>query len=408
MARRLVVIGLDGVSYDLLRDLAERGIMPRTAQLIKKGFFKKISSTIPALSSVAWSSIITGSNPGEHGIFGFTDFKDNSTALCFPNFSDIRMPAFWERSKKRFVILNVPSTYPVKTLNGVHISGFVSPDITKSVYPKTLLPALKSLDYRLDVDSSKAHRSMDSFLEDVQATTESLAKVYAYLWETCPWEIFMVVFTTTDRLMHFLYDAYEHPGHTYHAAFLGHFKAIDGYIGDILSRLAPDDRLLLLSDHGFERLETAVSVNELLEDLSPVRQAVALDPARIYINTTDRFFDGTVSPSDREKVRDSLADMLRSKKVNGKTVIKKICVKEALYHGPCLKNAPDLVLVGEKGVQFNARSGEGSGRERSPFSGKHTEDNAFVLSGGAYTDGMDTIINSVEDTGKLIAALSAD
>ena len=60
---KTVIIGLDGVPFDLLNDLAESGVMPNTASLIANGTFKKMQSSIPEVSSVAWSSIITGRNP---------------------------------------------------------------------------------------------------------------------------------------------------------------------------------------------------------------------------------------------------------------------------------------------------------------------------------------------------------
>ena len=153
--------------YLLIKDFAEIGIMPNTAQLISQGIFKKMNSSIPEVSSVAWSSIITGQNPGQHGIFGFMDLYDHSYEMKFPNFNDLKAEPFWDQWEGRSVIINVPSTYPVREMNGVHISGFVSIDFEKSVYPKSLVPQLRRLDYRLDVDSQKAHSAMDLFLKDL-------------------------------------------------------------------------------------------------------------------------------------------------------------------------------------------------------------------------------------------------
>ena len=73
---RTILIGLDGVPFELLSDLAETGVMPNTKRLISSGTFRKMQSSIPEVSSVAWSSMITGTNPGTHGIFGFTVILD--------------------------------------------------------------------------------------------------------------------------------------------------------------------------------------------------------------------------------------------------------------------------------------------------------------------------------------------
>ena len=124
--RETIIIGLDGVCFDLINNLSETGIMPNTNELISQGTFTRMQSSIPEVSSVAWSSIITGKNPGEHGIFGFTDLFPDSYKLKFPNFNDLKSSPFWDLEERKSIIINVPSTYPVKEMNGVHISGFVS------------------------------------------------------------------------------------------------------------------------------------------------------------------------------------------------------------------------------------------------------------------------------------------
>jgi len=223
--KRLVIIGLDGVPYRLLKDLSENDIMPHTRSIMENGVFRKMTSSIPEISSVAWSSIITGKNPAGHGIFGFTDFPEGTYRLSFPNFNNLKAPAFWkEDSSRRSVIINVPATYPASRLNGVHISGFVALDLERSTYPVSLVPKLKELDYRVDVDSSKAHKSTDLFLKDLDRALQARIEAYRYLWDKGDRNTFMLVFTGTDRLSHFLWDAYEDESHPYHSQFLDHFR----------------------------------------------------------------------------------------------------------------------------------------------------------------------------------------
>ncbi len=71
--RRVVIIGLDGVPYGMLDEFCRNGVMPNTRRLVDDGVFSRMSSSIPEISSVAWASMITGANPGQHGIFGFMD-----------------------------------------------------------------------------------------------------------------------------------------------------------------------------------------------------------------------------------------------------------------------------------------------------------------------------------------------
>jgi len=392
---KTVIIGLDGVPFGMIKEFTEAGIMPNTCELISQGIFKKMHSSIPEVSSVAWSSMITGENPGQHGIFGFMDLHINSYRMRFPNFSDLKAPPFWDMWEGKSVIINVPSTYPVREMNGVLISGFVSIDFEKSVYPKSLITPLKELDYRLDVDSQKAHSSMELFLSDLDKTLDARIEAYRYLWETQDWQNFMLVFTGTDRLMHFLWDAYEDKDHKYHNFFLEHFRKIDRAIGEINGRIADDDLLIIHSDHGFERLEKDVYISYLLTEEGFLRfkqgenialdkicygtKAFVLDPARIYLNLKGKYPCGTVDPTDSEDISCKLEDLLRSLEIDGKKVVRDVYRKEQIYSGPYLENAPDLVLVGAEGYNLKANIKTERLADKAIFCGKHTQDTAFLV-----------------------------
>ena len=317
--KRTVVIGLDGVPYPLLEDLSDNDIMPCTRSIMKKGVFRRMESSIPEVSSVAWSSIITGRNPGQHGIFGFSDFPQGTYRLSFPNFTNLKASHFWKRdNSRRSVIINVPSTFPASKLNGIHVSGFVALDLERSTYPASLVPKLKELDYRVDVDSSKAHKSIDLFLRDLDRTLQARIEAYRYLWDKEDWNTFMLVFTGTDRLSHFLWDAYENPTHKYHSSFLNHFRKIDEVIGETSRRIDEDDCLVMLSDHGFELLDKHVNINYFLQeegflklkhestknfsDIDSGSKAFTLDPARIYINRKGKYPRGSVSSKEAEGI----------------------------------------------------------------------------------------------------------
>ena len=392
---RKIIIGLDGVPFGLLQDLMDRGIMDRTREMIPGGVFRKMRSSLPEVSSVAWSSIITGKNPAEHGIFGFTDLSPHSYELRFPDFDDLQSPPFWNQASGRSVIVNVPSTYPVKKMNGVHISGFISIEIGKSVFPQSLIPILKKFDYRLDVDSTLAHKSMDLFLKDLEANLQGSIRAYRYLWEQEDWESFMFVFTGTDRLLHFLWEAYENRDHKYHQDFLDYFQKIDQIIGEIESRTRAEDVFILLSDHGFEGLDHDVYINALLKregflkfksgkeheliHIDPATRAFAMDPARIYVHEKGKYPEGGVDKRDKERVLQDLRTLFAMFEVEGRRVIRDIYRKEEIYSGPFMDRAPDLVLVGGKGFNLKGNIRQEKLTSRDIFTGKHSQDDAVLF-----------------------------
>lgn len=393
--KRTVIIGLDGVPFGLLKDLSEKGVMPNVKEIISKGTFKKMRSSVPDVSSVAWSSVITGANPAQHGIFGFTDLAEGSYRLTFPNFNNLKREPFWHRDKKsRHAIINVPSTYPAKELNGVLISGFVALDLERAVYPSSLTPVLKDMEYRVDVDSAKAHQSMDLFIKDLNRTNEARISLYRHLWDEA-WKTFMLVFTGTDRLMHFLWDACEDEDNVFHKEFNNYFRRIDEVIGEIAGKMNGEDDLIMLSDHGFERLKNDVYINCILKNNGFLKlkddktvsftsidygtKAFALDPARIYINMKGRYPRGSVAVEEREKVLRDVEGLFKNFEIGNKRVIKHIYRKEEVYDGPYLDQAPDLVLIGNKGFNLKAAVNSEKVYSSGIFTGKHTEDNAFLL-----------------------------
>ncbi|MEJ2628489.1 MAG: alkaline phosphatase family protein, partial [bacterium] len=107
--KRTIFVGIDGASYSLLRELAQTGVMPHLNTLIEEGVLSRMLAPLPDNSAVSWSSIMTGKNPGEHGIFGFTDLIPNTYTLRFPNFLSMQSSTFWQvESEKKYVIINLP------------------------------------------------------------------------------------------------------------------------------------------------------------------------------------------------------------------------------------------------------------------------------------------------------------
>jgi predicted AlkP superfamily phosphohydrolase/phosphomutase len=403
--KRKVIIGLDGMPFGLIERFSEDGTMPNLSVLVREGVFRPMHSSIPEVSSVAWSSIITGTNPGEHGIFGFTDIAPGTYRMTFPNFNSLKARPFWERpGVGRSVILNVPTTFPARALDGVLVAGFVALDLERAVYPASLVPNLEEMGYRVDVDSQKAHQSLDFFLRDLDRTLKARIAAYRYLWHEEEWDTFMLVFTGTDRLGHFMWDAYEDEAHRHREVFLDHFRQIDEVIGEIRAHLDNGDAILMLSDHGFERLDRDVYPNHLLREtgflsfeagappglktVAGDTKAFALDPARIYVNIAGKFPRGGVKPDDREVLLRELTGLFEGLEIEGKRVVKRVYRGEELYHGPEAHRAPDLVLLANKG--FNLRGNFKAERlwGKDLFAGKHSQHDAFLLVWGDFEPGI--------------------
>ena len=154
--RRVIVLGFDGLDYDLTRQLMAAGRMPAFAKLASAGTFAPLGTTIPPQSPVAWSTFITGLDPGGHGIFDFIH-RDPKTMQPFLSTTKTeeggrtlkigrwqfplsggsvellrRGQPFWEVLENRGVettIIRMPANFPPSGTATRELSGMGTPDI---------------------------------------------------------------------------------------------------------------------------------------------------------------------------------------------------------------------------------------------------------------------------------------
>ncbi|MHB8095739.1 MAG: alkaline phosphatase family protein [Candidatus Aminicenantales bacterium] len=396
---RACVVGLDGVPCSMLLDLARTGVMPATAAIIDSGRLHPMRASLPEISSVSWANFMTGKNSGDHGIFGFTDFKPDSYEVRYPNFSDLRTGTFWDdlgRRDLKSIIINQPSTYPARKVNGVLVSGFVAVEPAKAVYPLTYKAALDQMGYRIDIDTLKARDDPEYLLDEIGRTLTARRKALDLLWKE-DWNFFEFVITGTDRLHHFLWNAYEDDAHPHHRRFLDYYRQVDGTIGEIFASYKKmnggAEGFYLLSDHGFTGIEQEVYLNAWLEregylkfaapspgglqDIAAGTRAFALDPNRIYLNLRDRFPRGEVGASERDGLREEISRKIERLDFGGKRVVRRIFTAEEAYSGPLTSQGPDLIVVGADGFDMKASVKKKEVFGRSSLQGMHTWENAL-------------------------------
>jgi predicted AlkP superfamily phosphohydrolase/phosphomutase len=385
---KVVVLGLDGVSWSLLWRLAAEGVMPNMAALLAEASAGPMLSTLPEISPVAWTSFFTARAPGDHGIYGFTDFEPGKYELRFNSSADVKAPCVWDRLSlggRRSVVLNVPLTYPARPLDGVMVSGFVALDYERAVYPPALAGFLREIGYRLEADFERAHRDRPAFLDDLSAALEGRGRLLDEFWPY-DWDFFALVVTDTDRLLHFFLREFLENG-PIAEYFLSFFRRVDALVGRVVEKTAqladrtgrPID-LIMLSDHGFAPVKGEFHLNRWLaangfqaETLSAAT-ALALDPTRIYLNRPARFHGGRVSQAEGESVMTEItARLSREEAVAG------VARGAVVYSGSNIRQASDLVVLPQAGWEFKAKFDQGSIYTGSPLQGTHTFDDAFYL-----------------------------
>jgi len=395
---KVVVLGIDGVPYSLLNRFIDQGIMPNLASLAGKGTLTDMTATIPEISSTSWSTFMTGVNPGRHGIYGFMELQDGSYKWRFPNSSDLKSSTLWDiagKNGKQSIVINVPSTYPARELNGILTAGFVALDLKKATYPESAYEYLKGIGYRMDVDTRKAQESASALAEDIGQTFEIRKKAILHFLDNKDWDLFVGVVTETDRLHHYLWAALNDTDHAQHTFFIDFYKKIDGFIGELYSRTGDDIPFIIVSDHGFTTIKKEIYLNvwlkeqgylsfrkdkpESLEDMNPESRVFVLDPARFYIHLEGKYPHGSVTMSDYNTLRNKLKNELLSLTFDGEKVIKSVYFKEELYNGDMFDRAPDLVVLSYDGFDMKGAINKTELSGNSFLTGGHTRDNAVFF-----------------------------
>lgn len=284
IADRVLVIGIDGATFDLLDPWVEAGELPNIASLIQNGVRGRLSSVLPINSVAGWASFATGMNPGKHGLYDFKVRKEGSYETELVDINMLEKPTLWEILSaygKRVGVINVPICYPPQETNGFMISGMLAPSTKVTyTYPPELAEEIEGRvgGYQMDVDYPRFERgevTREIFLEEIKRLTDIRRKTILFLMKEYPWDFLLAVFTGTDRMQHFFWG-YSDPSHPHYqiedakelrVRFKGFFRFLDGVIGEIVANAGEGTVKILVSDHGFGPLYKRFYLNKWLYSL---------------------------------------------------------------------------------------------------------------------------------------------
>ena len=393
--KKVVVLGIDGVPCSLLKRFIEEGLMPNLAELVGKGTLSGMTASIPEVSSTSWSTFMTGVNPGKHGIYGFMELQKGSYNWRFPDSRDVSSSTLWDiagKNNKKSIVLNVPSTYPAKEINGILTAGFVALDLKKATYPDSAYEYLKGIGYIMDVNAQKAKESLEALAEEIDKTFEVRKKAIMHFLDTGNWDLFVGVITETDRLHHYLWVALDDESHPQHDFFIGFYKKLDAFIGEMYKKVGDEIPFVILSDHGFTTIKREVYLNTWLreqgylkfnkdvpgsmDDMHEESRVFVLDPSRIYIHQKGKYTKGSVDPADYEELRNRMKSELMELTFEGEKVIKEVLFKEEIYSGGLIDQAPDLVALSHEGYDLKGAVNKPEVFGNSALTGGHTRENA--------------------------------
>jgi predicted AlkP superfamily phosphohydrolase/phosphomutase len=401
---RLLIVGWDGADWDVLEPLMRDGYLPTLRAMAQEGLRGDLASTIPFHSWSAWSSFLTGMNPGRHGVYDFVEVDPREPRRRIPISSDaIKAPTFLERlsaAGQEVRAGNVPVTFPPFSISGRLISGVAIPPGAGFVHPPEWSHELERR-APFPINGMEWMRFKDrpgALIDEAKDFEERRTDSFLAMLEG-EWSVAICVYVAPDRLQHPFarYLIGSHPDYQRLAdsplagSIRDVYGSLDRHLDRLRSAAGRNATTIVLSDHGFRPVTRRVNPNALLVELGfqsmmrgakvktsllrssagralartragnlakrRVRAPSVIDWTRtiayqsgtgfgVSVNLVGRQPNGVVPPSNFEGTRDEVRAALLSFKdpETGGSPVRAVWCKEELYEGPSAELAPDLII----------------------------------------------------------------
>ena len=273
--RKVAVLGLDCAEPSLVFDQF-KARLPVLSKLASSGIWGRLRSCDPPITCPAWMVMMTGTSPGELGIYGFRNRTDYSySGLGIATSQWVKHETVWDvlsRNQRDCITLGVPLTFPPKPLRGNQISCFLTPGPESNfTYPASLKAEITAAcgEYIPDVRDFRTDDKV-GLLRRVFEMTDSHACYAKWLLKNKPWDFFMMVEMGTDRIHHGFWKYFDkqHPRYEFNPQLqncMGDYYAhVDATLGKILEDIPDDAWVAVVSDHGIKRMIGGIAFNEWL------------------------------------------------------------------------------------------------------------------------------------------------
>lgn len=268
---RVLLIGLDGATWDILDPLIDEGYIPNLRKIKESGVSGVLKSNFPPITGSAWMSIATGKNSGETGVFDFLVLEDRQEWKIRPLTSADyqKNGAIWDYLSslgKKVGVVNYPMLYPPYKISGIMASGLGAPEDADVFYPKNLRKKLRKAigKHKIYVPFRRPkYNKPENFIKDIKHLIRYNYKLADALIDE-RYDLFLFVISASDFLGHYGWDWFENKSSKYHSAFKEIWNQIDEVLG-LMVKKWKDANLMIISDHGIGKLKEVFLVNNWLQ-----------------------------------------------------------------------------------------------------------------------------------------------
>lgn len=289
MSKKVLIIGLDGGTWKIFDDLIDKGYMPNLKALKGSGTSGILESTKPPITPAAWTSFMTGTNPGKHGIFDFIRFDREKIEFSVVNSNFIGCETFLEYLSdcgKRVISIQLPMTYPPKAVNGIVVSCFLTPSIrSEFTFPKKIKDEIliKMPNFTISPETifykyKPFNKGFEQFLNTMSEQIQEKKNLDLHLLGKYPWDIAFVQFQSLDIVQHALWPYLDNSHKLFDMEkFIQiadrYYRKLDNDINEIIRDMRnlyknDDVLVVLMSDHGFQAAKRSFNLQRWLSENS--------------------------------------------------------------------------------------------------------------------------------------------
>lgn len=265
---RLLVIALGEATFDLILPWVEQGELPAMERFIHEGSAGYLRSMVPMITPQMWGTIVSGKNPGRHGLFDFWQ-RDKRGRFTEINGSHIKADPLWKKLTRAGLssgIVNVPFTYPPQKIKGFMISGEDAPGAHRSIsWPQELYDELVEEfgRYRLK-DIFPGGRNKEDYLTLVEEDVEKQSEVLSYLLARKEWDFFLTFFSASAITQHYFWKDMQDGNNQFSDVIKKAYKALDSAINCLTEAAGENTNVFIISECGAGPLKSGVQINTLL------------------------------------------------------------------------------------------------------------------------------------------------
>jgi len=272
---KIIVIGLDGASLNIIQSLTEKNKLPFFQTLIRKGSYGNLKSSLPLNGAASWASFFSGKNPGKHNIYDF--IKINGSLLNPKTITNdsIKSDLIWHIANKhslKTILFNVPIASEPDKVNGIMVSGLATAKGQPFAYPNSIYHEL--LDQNFEIDSGPFWQfEPDEYINQIQQNFEMQSKIFHQMIKKHPWDMAIVTFNALNRIQQFFWEDQE--------KIESFYTLFDSFLQNISDSIDKNTYFVLLSNHGFKTVTKKFFVNEWLCEQRLLNKKITINQPRI-------------------------------------------------------------------------------------------------------------------------------